>query len=286
MSSLLRIRQIYHSLSVNDHKLADYLLAQTDAARHLSSQQVAAQAGVSQSGVVKFAQKLGYKGFTALKLALSEALATAHIPLSVPVHNQILSDDPIKTVGEKLLTEKLAALRATLDINSEDKLRAGVALLKNAGRIVIVGIGASGLVARDFSYKLMKIGMSAVAQTDMHVLLAIVQAFGPRDVLLAISYSGTRREINLAAQEAHRVGAGVMAITHFSPNSLQQHADISLYTVAEEKAQRSGAISSTVAQLSLTDLLFMALVQRDLENAPQRIRHSEELVRKLNKFAE
>ncbi len=281
MSSLLRIRQLYHTLSVNDRKLADYLLADTDAARYLSSQQVAAQTGVSQSSVVKFAQKLGYKGFTALKLALSEALATGHEPLSIPVHNQILSDDPIKTVGEKLLTEKLAALRATLDINSEDKLQQGVELLKNARRVVIVGIGASGLVARDFSYKLMKIGMSAVAQTDMHVLLATVQAFSPQDLLLAISYSGTRREINLAAQEAHRVGAEVMAITHFSPNSLQQYADISLYTVADEKAQRSGAISSTVAQLSLTDLLFMALVQRDLEHAPERIRHSEELVKRL-----
>jgi len=281
MSSLLRIRQLYYRLSINDRKLADYLLSDTDVARHLSSQQLAAQAGVSQSSVVKFAQKLGYKGFTALKLALSEALATSHIPLSIPVHNQILSDDPIKTVGEKLLTEKLAALRATLDINSEDKLQQGVTLLKNAGRIVIIGIGASGLVARDFSYKLMKIGLSAVAETDMHVILATVQAFGPRDLLLAISYSGTRREINLAAQEAHRVGAGVMAITHFSPNSLQQYADISLYTVADEKAQSSGAISSTVAQLSLTDLLFMALVQRDLEHAPARIRHSEDLLKRL-----
>jgi len=57
-------------------KLADYLLLQPDTARHLSSQQLANEAGVSQSSVVKFAQKLGYKGFPALKLALSEALAS------------------------------------------------------------------------------------------------------------------------------------------------------------------------------------------------------------------
>lgn len=281
MSSVLRIRQLYRTLSQNDRKLADYLLTQTDQARHLSSQKVAEQAGVSQSSVVKFAQKLGYKGFPALKLALSEAMAGAHNLPSISVHNHILSDDPLKTVGEKLLTEKVAALRATLDINSEEKLRLAVALLQQARRVIIVGIGASGLVAKDFSYKLMKIGMSAVAETDMHVLLATIQAVDTEDVLVAISFSGTRREINLAAQEAHRVGARVMAITHFSPNALQQHADIALYTVAEEQAQRSGAISSNIAQQSLTDLLFMALVQRDLDKAPQRIRHSEELVKKL-----
>ena len=49
----------------------------------------------------------------------------------------------------------------------------------------------------------------------------------------------------------------------------------------EEQATRSAAISSTSAQMMLTDLLFMALVQQDLERAPERIRHSEELVKKL-----
>lgn len=70
MNGLLRIRQRYQGLAQSDKKLADYLLLQPDTARHLSSQQLANEAGVSQSSVVKFAQKLGYKGFPALKLAL------------------------------------------------------------------------------------------------------------------------------------------------------------------------------------------------------------------------
>ena len=109
---------------------------------------------------------------------------------------------------------------------------------------LLFGSGHSGLVARDFSYKLMKIGMAAVTENDMHVLLATVQALGPDDLLFAISFSGTRREINLAAQEALRVGARVMAVTNFAPNELQQYADLTLYTISEQQAQRSGAISS------------------------------------------
>ncbi|ESF30096.1 putative DNA-binding transcriptional regulator [Salmonella enterica subsp. enterica serovar Tennessee str. TXSC_TXSC08-21] len=61
MNCLIRIRQRYPDLAQSDRKLADYLLAQPDTARHLSSQQLAAEAGVSQSSVVKFAQKLGFK---------------------------------------------------------------------------------------------------------------------------------------------------------------------------------------------------------------------------------
>ena len=186
MSCLLRIRQLYPRLAINERRLADFLLSQPEQARHLSSQQVAEEAGVSQSSVVKFAQKLGYRGFTALKVALSESLADK---AAITVYNQILSDDSLKVVGEKLLTEKTAAIRATLDINSEQRLQEMLQLLKQAHRIVLVGIGASGLVAKDFSWKLMKIGLNAVAEQDMHALLASVQALQPDDVLLAISYS-------------------------------------------------------------------------------------------------
>ncbi|MER1979366.1 MurR/RpiR family transcriptional regulator, partial [Pseudocitrobacter faecalis] len=66
MNCLIRIRQRYPHLAQSDKKLADFNLA-----RHLSSQQLASQSGVSQSSVVKFAQKMGFKGFPALKLALS-----------------------------------------------------------------------------------------------------------------------------------------------------------------------------------------------------------------------
>lgn len=279
VNCLLCIRQRYSMLAQSDRKLADYLLEHTEQARHLSSQQLAAEVGVSQSSVVKFAQKLGYKGFPALKLALSDALANGTRP--VPVHNEILANDPLKRVGEKLLEEKLAAMHASLDVNSEEKLIEAAALLGNARRILLVGIGASGLVAKNLAWKLMKIGVNAVAEQDAHALLATVQAMNEKDVLLAISHSGERREINLAADEAVRVGASILAITGFTPNALQQRASHCLYTIAEEQATRSAAISSTSAQLLLTDLLFMALVQRDLEHAPERIRHSEELVRRL-----
>lgn len=281
MNCLLSIRQRYAGFAQSDKKLADFLLAEPDRARHLSSQQLALEAGVSQSSVVKFAQKLGFKGFPALKLAISEALASSPDPLSITVHNQILGDDTLRVVGEKLINENLSAMRATLDVNSEEKLQQSVEMLRTARRIVLTGIGASGLVARNFGWKLMKIGLNAVVEQDMHALLATVQAMDPQDLLLPISYSGERREINMAADEMLRAGGRILAITGFTPNALQQRASHCLYTIAEEQATRSAAISSTSAQTMLTDLLFMALVQRDLEHAPKRIRHSEELVKKL-----
>lgn len=126
----------------------------------------------------------------------------------------------------------------------------------------------------------MKIGINAVAEQDMHALLATVQAMSADD-LLAISYSENAARSIWRLLKALRVGSKILAITGFTPNALQQQASQCLYTIAEEQATRSAAISSTSAQMVLTDLLFMALVQQDLEHALERIRHSEALVKKL-----
>ncbi len=75
-----RIRQRY-PIRAKRQKPATIRSRTVITARHLSSQQLAAGAGVSQSSVVKFAQKLGFKGFPALKLAISEALASNPNPV-------------------------------------------------------------------------------------------------------------------------------------------------------------------------------------------------------------
>ena len=145
---------------------------------------------------------------------------------------------------------------------------------------MLIGIGASGLVAKDFSFKLLKIGVMAVAEADMHVQLAAVQALDKRDLLLAISFSGERREINLAAEEARRAGAVVLALTSFSQRPAAARGSLPLYH-RRRAPHPQRAISSSTAQYALTDLLFMALIQHDLDHARDRIKHSEQLMKKL-----
>ncbi|WPM85439.1 MurR/RpiR family transcriptional regulator [Apirhabdus apintestini] len=279
MNCLTTLRQRYDSLTPGGKKLADYVLDDPARARHFSSQQLAQAAGVSQSSVVKFAQHLGYKGFPSLKIAISDALGS--FAPARKLHNHILADDPLRLVGEKLIQEKTAAMRATLEMNDEATLQQAITLITNAKRILLTGIGASGLVAKDLAWKLMKIGIHAGAEQDMHALLAASQAMREGDLLLAVSSSGERREINLAAQETRRAGAQVLAITGFTPNTLRQCASACLFTGADDRATRSAAISSTSAQMMLTDLLFMALIQHHPDHAAKYIRHSEALVRRL-----
>lgn len=100
MCPLLRTRQVYPTLAQNGRELADCLLHNAEQARHLSSQKPSSGGRQPVECMVKFAQKMGYQGFPALKLAQP----------AVTIHNQILSSDELKPLV-KMRVEKQAALR-------------------------------------------------------------------------------------------------------------------------------------------------------------------------------
>ena len=75
MSSLLRISAQRDRMSAIERRIADYILENAHLLRDYSSQQLANALEISQSSVVKFSQKLGFKGYPDLKYAISADLA-------------------------------------------------------------------------------------------------------------------------------------------------------------------------------------------------------------------
>ena len=75
MSWLVKIRAERDQMSAIERRIADFILDNAHLLRDYSSQQLANALGISQSSVVKFAQKLGFKGYPDLKFSVGEALA-------------------------------------------------------------------------------------------------------------------------------------------------------------------------------------------------------------------
>jgi DNA-binding MurR/RpiR family transcriptional regulator len=74
MSCLGKMRAVHEELSANEKMIADFILENSALIRDYSSQNLAAAVGVSQSSIIKFSQKLNYRGFTDLKLAIHESV--------------------------------------------------------------------------------------------------------------------------------------------------------------------------------------------------------------------
>lgn len=284
MRCLQRITLNKDAFTPGERIIADYILANPDKLKQCSSQELASILNISQSSIVKFAQRLGFKGFTNLKMALIEEWgqqSKQNAESEQHLHNDINVHDTPSVIAEKLFRAKQQALRMTTDSVNLAQLESVVAEIKAARRVQIMGMGGSSLVAKDLAYKLMKIGYPVMNEMDSHVQMTVAQSLGEGDVQIVISYSGALKEIVIAAQAAQEKGAKIIAITSLQDSPLRKLADFVLDTIADEARWRSSSISARTAQNTITDLLFVCLLQEDSERSRCFIHRSQEMIEQL-----
>ena len=266
MSRLNSLSAQLDSLTAADRQIAQFIIDNPNEMLAMSSAALAEATGRSQSSVVKFSQKLGYGGYQQLKLAVNKAEALEwHAPGGV-IHGTIDASDSYVTILQKLIGSKLLSMRETLAANNEHTIDRALDALVNARKVQLAGVGASSLVAKDFSYKLLKLGRTALIDSDSHIQISNASALNEADVLLALSHSGRSLEPLRIAEVAKKRGATVISMTGLHPNPLLDLADIHLFTVADEERVRSSAITSRDAQLMLMDMLFILLIRRQVDS--------------------
>lgn len=271
MSVVNKIVSRRTQLSANARKIADWITSNVEQAASLTSQELAQAINVSQSSIVKFTQRIGFKGYSEFKLALTEDIGRKHAIQTTPLHSNILADDPFSVISQKLVQEKTDAMIQTTNALSLDTCTEAIRLLDGANRVQVVGIGGSALTAKEFSFKLLKLGITALAEQDSHVQIAIARTLTPQDVQVVISFSGERKDVLIAAETAKEQGVKVIALTSARKSKLRSIADLSFDTIADESQYRSSSIASRTAQNIITDLLFIALVKQRDESARQLI---------------
>lgn len=282
MKGIERIKALLPQLSPSDSLIAQYLLEYPEQVKSLSSPKLSKAIGVSQSAIVKFSQKIGYSGFSELKLKLYEGELSYQPSSRKAIHGSISRSDDIAMVMSKLLASKQDSLERTIVLNDGEQVQRAANLLHRADKIQIAGVGASSLVAKDLSYKLMKIGHAVHCEHDAHIQIANASVLGKNDVLVALSYSGRSQEILRIADAARNSHAKVVTISQLAPTPLDKYSDIKLTTAADEEHIRSSSITARDSQLLITDLLFIALTQLE-ESADQLIERSKSAVAVLKK---
>lgn len=278
MSCLYIIKQNLNNFTDGERKIADYILENKDDVINFSAQELADRVDGSAAGVVRFSKKLGFKGFTNLKVEL----AKDNEEFNNDFNEIIREDDDIKVMVKKAITANITTLEKTSRLINFDSLSEAIEILKNSKKKYIYGIGASGLVALDFQYKLLRIKKEAIYNLDSHIQLATASIIDKEDVAIGISYSGETREVTLAIDEAKRIGAKTIAITKMGRNNkLSNSADISLYIPNEEKEMRLGAISSRISALTLIDLLYLGIVKSDISSTREHLKETRILIKNL-----
>lgn len=277
MNIVLKIQERKQDFTQAELKLAEYILDNSSDISNHSVQDFAKLSKTSPATVIRFCKKLGYGGFQEFKINLVKDITHKKNKSDI-VYEDITIDDTVSEIMQKLSYENIKVIQNTIKLMDKNEVERAIEALDTGKRIYIFGVGASGLVAKDFQYKLMRIKKTVISYLDSHTQLASSANIERDDVAIGISYSGKTLETYKAIKIAKEKGATTIAVTKYGSNPLSEISDINIHIAGGEQNIRVGAITSRIAQLTAIDVLFVGIAKKDFGKIADYIKNTRDVV--------
>ena len=168
---------------------------------------------------------------------------------------------PARREARRVLEIEAAAIRSLAD-SLDGGFDTAVALLHGTtGRVVVTGIGKSGIVGQKIAATLASTGTPAFFLHPAEAIHGDLGMILAGDVVLALSHSGETEEVVALLPHVRRRGAKLVALTGRRASTLGREADAVVETAILEEAcpLNLAPTASTAAQLAMGDALAMAL---------------------------
>jgi DNA-binding MurR/RpiR family transcriptional regulator len=218
---VVRFQRLLDEMTSGEKRVGAYFMEHPDAAQK-SIGELVDVSGLGYGTIIRFCQKLGCRGFQEFKVLMARD-AVAGRP-SKP-------SDGAGAYGTILqrLNEDINRTAQSLDIQEIEK--AAVALC-SASRVLCVGVASSAPLALSLDWKIKRFGIVSSCISDGYVMAVEASLLRRDAVLVAVSSSGTTKDIVAAAHLARESGATVIAVTNFTKAPLIESANIRLITSA------------------------------------------------------
>jgi len=166
--------------------------------------------------------------------------------------------------GRRVLRLEREALGEVERRLGDDFARAVELIASSEGRVIVSGVGKSGIIARKIAATLTSTGTPATFLHPVEGLHGDLGIVGPADVVILLSKSGETQELFPLIEQLKRLGVHLVAISGDRDSQLAKQADAVLDTwVSEEACPHDLApTTSTTAALAMGDALAVALLER------------------------
>ena len=167
-----------------------------------------------------------------------------------------------RSLARRVLETEAAAILALVD-RLDERFDCAVQLLRQCkGRVILTGMGKSGIICRKIAATLTSTGTPALflhPAEAVHGDLGVIQS---DDVVVALSYSGETDELLRLLETIRRLGARLIVVTGDRASTLGQAADVALDCSVTEEACPMNLVptASTTAALAIGDALAMTLL--------------------------
>ncbi|SMQ64483.1 transcriptional regulator, RpiR family [Bacillus sp. OV166] len=264
------MEQNKHNFTKSENKIYEYILANSKMVLYQSLTEFSEASGVAEATVLRFFRKLGYKGFQDFKFLFAQEVAAE----SHQQHEE--------TYMERIRSNMFQAIDDTYDILDAQALEGCIDAIDRSQDVVIFGIGSSGIAGFDMQNRLIRIGKNVSVITDPHFQVMRASSLNEKSVVVAISLTGSTKDIVDAVKIAKEKMATVIALTNYVKSPLTKYADFILLSAAKENPLDSGSLVSKITQLFLIDLICTGLTMKNYPEAKKvKMEITENIASKL-----
>ena len=267
-----RITREYYQLTASEKKLAAFVTANGQRSQTMSISELAAACGVAEATISRFCRRMGYRGYSAFRLAI--AAATAGRSSSDPLRGEIQPEDTVPDLCAKLAGVDSDAIRETQSLIVPESIIAAANILTAADKVLCMGQGGSMLMAEEAAHLFTTAFPGFFAVADSHMQVITASSLTERDAILFFSYSGSTKDLMDVLHVARQRHAKSILVTRYPGSPGAALVDVVLQCGSIEGPLQLGSVAARIAQLYLIDVLFSEMCRRDME----RCRHQRELV--------
>ncbi|GAB4071943.1 MurR/RpiR family transcriptional regulator [Barrientosiimonas marina] len=249
------MEQHKNQFTKSEYKLYNYITENAENIVYQSLTEMANACQVGEATVLRFCRKLGYKGYQEFKLSLARELSN---------HEKNGNGG---TYIDKVKNNMIQAVEDTYELADDEQLQQAIKQIMHARDVVVYGVSSSGIAGLDMQNRLMRIGMNIETITDSHNQVIRSNSVDDQTVIIAISLTGSTKDIIDAVSTGKDNGATIIAITNYAESPLTRYADIALPTSAKENPLDSGSLVSKISQLFVIDLLCTGITRQSYEQA-------------------
>lgn len=281
MNGFVRIREFEESYTSTEKLIAKYILEHGNEILNYSAQTLGEKTNTSAAAIIRFSKKIGFKGFSDLKMNLAQSHSNEQHDLDVDIiFNE--NDDMTSLVDKGCRLNMNTVLKTYQLINISD-LEKAINLLCEASTIYLFGVGGSSVIANDIEQKLIRIGKKVIYNNDLHIQMTFTQSMTKDDVALIISYSGTTTGLVDISKILVEKNIPYISITQINRNLISKNSTIALRVPSEEKELRIGAVSSRISSFVITDLLYYGVFKKNFDKNKDNLIDSRNNVSILKK---
>ncbi len=170
--------------------------------------------------------------------------------------------DNILDIAKKVLKTEAEAIEALIDKLNGNFEKAVEMIYECKGRVVVTGMGKSGLVGKKIAATLASTGTPAFFLHPAEASHGDIGMVTERDIIIAISYSGETNELTGLVPFLKRFRVNLISLTGNADSTLAKASDVTLDISVKEEACPMGIVptASTTATMAMGDAIAVSLL--------------------------